>query len=146
MQELRRLGAARAAAIAAGLVLVGAGTVLAVVGGGGEKKAKRRGDVVGLTGLHAPPSARGGAPTNPTARKKRNVSPAGLVGQGIMVGFAGPPAPASLLDAVRAGRVGSIILFSTNIQSDGQVRALNDQLKKAAREGENPPLLISVDQ
>ena len=63
-----------------------------------------------------------------------------------MVGFSGTTAPSSLLDSIRAGRVGSIILFSPNILSDRQVRALTDQLQAAARQGGNSPLLISVDQ
>ncbi len=52
----------------------------------------------------------------------------------------------SLLARVRAGQVGAVILFASNIVSDGQVRALTGALQQAARAGNNPPLLIATDQ
>lgn len=63
-----------------------------------------------------------------------------------MVGVPGTAADSGLLRAVREGRVGSVILFAANIVSDSQVRALTSSLQRAAREGHNPPLLISTDQ
>jgi beta-N-acetylhexosaminidase len=69
-----------------------------------------------------------------------------LLGQRIMVGFTGTSAPSSLLAQVRAGKVGSVILFSANIGSRTQLKALTSSLQRAARQGHNPPLLISVDQ
>jgi beta-N-acetylhexosaminidase len=73
-------------------------------------------------------------------------SPTKLLGQRIMVGFPGTAASASLLRSVRAGAVGSVILFAANIDSRGQTLALIGSLQKAARQGGNPPLLIAVDQ
>jgi beta-N-acetylhexosaminidase len=63
-----------------------------------------------------------------------------------MVGFSGTSASASLLRDVRRGDVGSVILFAANINSRRQTLALIGALQKAARQGGNPPLLISVDQ
>src|SRR5262249_30218763 len=63
-----------------------------------------------------------------------------------MVGMAGKSAPPSLLRAVRAGRVGSVILFRANLASRRQTLALTGSLQRAAREGGNPKLLIAVDQ
>jgi beta-N-acetylhexosaminidase len=73
-------------------------------------------------------------------------STAKLLGQRIMVGVSGTSADPGLLSSVRAGRVGSVILFAANIVSDSQVRALADSLQRAARQGHNPPLLIATDQ
>jgi beta-N-acetylhexosaminidase len=63
-----------------------------------------------------------------------------------MVGMNGTAASSSLLSAVRAGHVGSVILFAANIVSRSQLRALTGSLQHAARQGRNPPLLIAVDQ
>jgi beta-N-acetylhexosaminidase len=69
-----------------------------------------------------------------------------LLGQRIMVGMSGQVAPSWLLRAVRAGQVGSVILFAPNIASRGQTVALTNALQRAARAGGNPKLLIAVDQ
>jgi beta-N-acetylhexosaminidase len=69
-----------------------------------------------------------------------------LLGQRIMVGFSGTSPPGSLLAQVRAGKVGSVILFSANVGSRTQLKSLTASLQRAARQGHNPPLLISVDQ
>jgi beta-N-acetylhexosaminidase len=63
-----------------------------------------------------------------------------------MVGFSGPSADSGLLARVRAGLVGSVILFGENIVSSSQLRSLTGTLQRAARQGGNPPLLISTDQ
>jgi beta-N-acetylhexosaminidase len=74
------------------------------------------------------------------------VSTTKLLGQRIMVGMDGTFPGASLLRAVREGRVGSVILFAANVVSRSQLRALTGALQRAARAGGNPPLLIAVDQ
>ena len=92
-------------------------------------------------------SPAGGAPLAGGAPASGPSIPAGkLLGQRIMVGMPGTVAPASLLSAVRAGRVGSVILFAPNIVSRTQLSALTASLQRAARAGANPPLLIAVDQ
>jgi beta-N-acetylhexosaminidase len=73
-------------------------------------------------------------------------SPSKLLGQRIMVGFSGTTAPRWLLRAVRAGDVGSVILFAENLSSRSQSLALTGALQRAARAGGNPRLLISTDQ
>lgn len=73
-------------------------------------------------------------------------SPAKLLGQRLMVGMSGTMPTAALLKAVRAGRVGSVILFGSNIVSRSQTRALTGALQRAAVAGGNPKLLIATDQ
>jgi beta-N-acetylhexosaminidase len=87
----------------------------------------------------------GGAPVGGSVQPT-TISAQKLLGQRIMVGFSGTSAPASLLAQVRAGKVGSVIFFSANIGSRTQLKALTSSLQRAARQGHNPPLLISVDQ
>jgi beta-N-acetylhexosaminidase len=69
-----------------------------------------------------------------------------LLGQRIMVGLSGTTAPPSLVHAVRAGDVGSVILFASNLRSRSQTLALTGALQRAARAGGNPKLLIATDQ
>ncbi len=63
-----------------------------------------------------------------------------------MVGVAGTSADPSLLEAVKKGQVGAVILFAANIVDHPQVSALTGSLQRAARQGGNPPLLIAIDQ
>ncbi len=87
------------------------------------------------------------AAATPPVSLKPSVPPTDkLLGQRIMVGFPGTSAPGWLTGAVRAGHVGSVILFSPNISSRTQLKALTSSLQRAARAGGNPPLLIAVDQ
>jgi beta-N-acetylhexosaminidase len=92
-----------------------------------------------------PPPPTGAAapvPSNPAV----NVSDGKLLGQRIMVGLQGTEANSGLLARVRAGEVGSVILFAQNIVGYSQARALTGSLQQAARAGGNPPLLIATDQ
>ena len=73
-------------------------------------------------------------------------SSAKLLGQRIMVALPGTSASPEVLRQIRAGEVGGVILFSRNIASDRQVRAVTTALQGAARAGGNPPLLIATDQ
>lgn len=80
------------------------------------------------------------------------------IAQMLLVGFRGMSLPESdpFLRDVKAGRVGSVILFDydvptkeykRNIESPQQVRTLTAQLRKAAGEsGVGLPLFISIDQ
>jgi beta-N-acetylhexosaminidase len=63
-----------------------------------------------------------------------------------MVAVPGASASPGLLRRIRAGQVGSVVLYARNIVSDQQVRALTGSLQAAARAGGNPPLLIATDQ
>jgi beta-N-acetylhexosaminidase len=69
-----------------------------------------------------------------------------LLGQRVMVGFPGRTASPALLARIRRGEVGAVILFSYNVFTRSQVRALTGSLQRAASAGGNPPLLIAIDQ
>jgi beta-N-acetylhexosaminidase len=94
------------------------------------------------------PAPTGAAAPAPVKQPRPPVpkSAAKLLGQRIMVGLQGTAASAGLLAQVRAGGVGSVILFAENIVSTPQVQALTGSLQRAARAGGNPPLLIATDQ
>lgn len=87
------------------------------------------------------------ATTPPKPAPATTVSPAKMIGQKLMVGFrqqANPPA--ALLDAVRHGRVGGVILFSENNGAGRGYGSVAKRLQRAARAGGNPRLLIAIDQ
>ena len=64
------------------------------------------------------------------------------VGQRLGVGFDGLEPPPYLLEWLRAGRVGALVLFSRNVASPQQVKDLIAACQEAAR----VPLLVGVDQ
>ncbi|MCU0464926.1 MAG: beta-N-acetylhexosaminidase [Anaerolineae bacterium] len=64
------------------------------------------------------------------------------IGQMFSVGFYGTTAPDYLLDWLREGRVGGIILFARNVESAEQLAALTASLHAAAK----TPILIGIDQ
>jgi beta-N-acetylhexosaminidase len=69
-----------------------------------------------------------------------------LVGQRIVVAFTGTTAGTRLLARIRAGHIGGVILFGSNIASPSQLKALTATLQKAAHDGGQPRLLITTDQ
>ena len=69
-----------------------------------------------------------------------------LVGQKLMITMAGRKPSGSLLRRVRRGEVGGVVLLGRNISSPAAVRRLTQQLQRAAAQGGQPPLLISIDQ
>jgi beta-N-acetylhexosaminidase len=71
---------------------------------------------------------------------------AALVGQKLIIRMTGTTPTAALLDRIRLGQIGGVILFGSNVESADQVAALTRQLQATAREGGRPPLLISTDQ
>lgn len=69
------------------------------------------------------------------------------IGQLLMVGFSGKTATPHLLELIRSGHVGGIILFSRNLGTPRQIRRLTSTLQAAARAAGHPyPLLIATDQ
>jgi beta-N-acetylhexosaminidase len=64
------------------------------------------------------------------------------IGQMLFAGFDGLEAPDYILDWLRAGRIGGVILFARNVASPAQVAALTDTLQAAAPYG----VIISIDQ
>jgi beta-N-acetylhexosaminidase len=69
-----------------------------------------------------------------------------LVGQRIVVAFKGTTASRSLRARIRAGQIGGVILFGSNVSSPSQLQALTAKLQLAAHNGGQPPLLITTDQ
>ncbi len=63
-------------------------------------------------------------------------------------GFDGPHAPGPLLDAIRDGGIGGVLLFTYrgNVRSKPQVRAMLREVQDAARRGGLPPVPVAVDQ
>lgn len=72
------------------------------------------------------------------------------LGPGALVwaGFDGPEVPGELLDAIRAGQLGGLLLFAArgNIRSKEQVRAMLREGIDAARRGGLAPVPVAVDQ
>lgn len=64
------------------------------------------------------------------------------IGQMLLVGFEGLAAPDYLLDWLREGRIGGVILFARNIESPTQVAKLTQQVHTAAKY----PALVGIDQ
>ena len=72
------------------------------------------------------------------------------LGTGALVwaGFDGEQAPGEMLDGIREGRIGGILLFAIrgNVRSKEQVRAMLREVQQAARDGGLPPVPVAVDQ
>ena len=66
----------------------------------------------------------------------------------VWAGFDGDTVPGALLDAIRDGRVGGLLLFAYrgNIRTAMQVRAMLREAQDAARRGGLPPIPVAVDQ
>jgi beta-N-acetylhexosaminidase len=69
-----------------------------------------------------------------------------LVGQKLVIRMDGTTPSAGLLARVRRGEVGGIILFGFNITTKSALTAATSKLQAAAAAGDQPPLLIMVDQ
>jgi beta-N-acetylhexosaminidase len=69
-----------------------------------------------------------------------------LVGQKLMVTMGGLKPTRALLRRVRNGEIGGVVLLGRNVDSPAQTRRLTRRLQRAAAEGSQPPLLISIDQ
>lgn len=69
-----------------------------------------------------------------------------LVGERLVIAMSGTRPDAALLARVRAGRVGGVILFGSNIASPSQVSRLTARLRAAARAGGYLPPLVMTDQ
>jgi beta-N-acetylhexosaminidase len=83
----------------------------------------------------------------PPATNPRRPDLRRLVGQLLIGSFPGSNPPAELLDRIRAGHLGGVILFGDNTAGDIRAtHALVLQLQAAAHAGGNPPLLIMTDQ
>lgn len=72
------------------------------------------------------------------------------VGQRIVASLPGTTVPAALARTIRRGEVAGVILFTRNIASRAQLRALTDRLQAERRRGplalRDRPLLVLIDQ
>jgi beta-N-acetylhexosaminidase len=70
-----------------------------------------------------------------------------LVGQHMVLSYAGPTPPAALERRIRAGEVAGVILFARNIASRARLRATIARLQAIPRPaGLGAPLLVMIDQ
>jgi len=67
-----------------------------------------------------------------------------LAGRAIVAGFEEFAPPAAILNEVRRGALGGIILFARNVEQPRQVAALVDEVRSAAAAGGEP--LFAIDQ
>lgn len=86
------------------------------------------------------------APVPPSSGIKIPGSLVKLLGQRIMVAMQGTEPDAQLLNGVRAGNIGAVILYDPNFVTIAQLTSVDQQLQQAAKAGGNPPLLIAIDQ
>lgn len=91
-------------------------------------------------------STAGGAPAVRATGDRPAPTLAELVGQRLVVAMEGTTPTASLLERIRRGEVGGVILFAGNVHDPAQVRALTSSLQAAASAGGRPPLIIAADQ
>lgn len=165
LNDLRRLGGARAAAITLAAALGGFMVVSAL--------ASERSPSVRASAHHGPVRHGQAVPrraTKPRHHHRRSnpvaaatatedegpaatPSAAGgslaqAVGQKVMGQMTAGAQSASpvLLDALRRGELGGVIIHQDNIASAPQIRGAIAQMQAAAAAGGNPPLLISIDQ
>ena len=69
-----------------------------------------------------------------------------LAGQRLMVGFDGTTLTADLQYYIERLKIGGIILFSRNLETEVQIKQLCDAVQNHARMCGQPPLFIAVDQ
>ena len=144
--------------VVSGIVCVGA---LAAIVLGGSSSKQPSVSATTISGLRTWPPAQTAKPTHhrtkpaathrvvtaaPTASAKTQPTIAQMLGQELMVRMTGTSADPALLDRIRRGEVGGVILYADNVVSPGQVQSLTAELQHAAHAGGNPPLLISTDQ
>lgn len=80
------------------------------------------------------------------AQTAAKMSTAELVGQRITTGYVGTTPPRSVLRAVRAGRVGGVILFTNNMPTPATAKRAIDRLQRWAAAGDQPELFVMIDQ
>ena len=138
----RRLGATRSVAIVAF-----SAAVTIVLFGGDDSKDRRAPPPRNAPGAAAPKVVMPPpTPPKPPGDDVQSVSVEKLVGQRLIARLSGTHADKSTLKRARAGKIGGVILFTDNITSVHQTRALVGSLQRAASDGGNPPLWVMVDQ
>jgi beta-N-acetylhexosaminidase len=103
-------------------------------------------------GAGAPPTSttagNGGASPSPSPSPSiPKLSVAQLAGARVIYSYAGLQPPASLVAQIRAGEVGGVIFFGSNISSLSQIHGVIKQLQAAAKSSPaHLPLLLMTDQ
>jgi beta-N-acetylhexosaminidase len=69
-----------------------------------------------------------------------------LIGQKLVVRMVGTTPSADLLDRIRRGEIGGVVLFGSNITTRAALISLTAELHSAAQAGGQPHFLIAVDQ
>lgn len=93
----------------------------------------------------AAPAAPSSASASASSAAERAQPLAQLVGARLVVGVDGTTATPALLQRIRRGQVGGVILMGANVRNAPQVRALTTALRRAATAGGHP-FLVMTDQ
>lgn len=119
-----------------------------VAGCGGSETVGRTITVTKTVVRHTNPIAKTPAKTPARPATDGSTVPINqMLGQMIVSPYAGSTPPQALLDRVRAGEVGGVILFSENTAGgEASTRAQIAELQAAASGAGKPPLLIMTDQ
>jgi beta-N-acetylhexosaminidase len=89
----------------------------------------------------------GNAPSVRSASGAERMPAPLALGQMIVARFNGADPSSAFLSRIRRGEIGGVILFEENLEGgEARVAGLVQRLQAAAREGDNPPLLVMVDQ
>ena len=90
------------------------------------------------------------AATGHSSEKAQDGSPLPIplaLGQMIVARFDGPNPSPRFLARIRRGQIGGVILFSENLRGgEAKIAGRIQRLQDAAAKGDNPPLLVIVDQ
>lgn len=109
-------------------------------------------DLSGVTGRASSTAERDGASSaarrsGGVDKRKLMTTAAKALGQMVVTRFSGTEPPAELLRRARRGEIGGVILFADNTSAgEDAVAGAIGRLQRAARAGNNPPLLVMVDQ
>jgi beta-N-acetylhexosaminidase len=150
LDELRSVPGRTALAFFAGGAVVAILLALVIDSGGSAatpKTAKRGPNVVVVRSGHHRKSRRNQVPLQTEAESppREAVSIPRLVGQRFIVGLREADPSAALLQDARRGEIGGVLIFAEN-STPAAVGAAAARLQRAARAGNNPPLLIATDQ
>lgn len=128
---------------------------LAACGGAAATTTTAATTGAGRTDAASDPAPSGGGSTGgaSTAAGTETTTPASkltatqLAGARVIYSYAGLEPPASMLKQIRAGKVGGVIFFGSNISSLSQIHGVVEQLQKAAKASPlHMPLLLMTDQ
>jgi beta-N-acetylhexosaminidase len=126
-----------------GALAVTAGLALAGCGDGTSEQRQVAGSIPSEVDA-APAVTVGDGPQRPAAPRRHSIERA--VGQRLISGYHGARPTASVLQAVRTGRIGGVILFGENVPTIAAARAAVRALNSAAAAGHQPALLVMIDQ